>query len=234
MAFNEENCDNLLILPSMGEYSASFGVVVAVDIMRVPNTSLNYYYFCTACLSPPAYYYQEKENDLAFKYLIDLGSLSKELLLRDEESQFTPPPDENAAVIIEMLRVKIGENGRAESSIESCGHGVVPLFDLEQSFTCVDVRIESTRLWDGEFPTKDLKRVKRDLKEYLEDNQGKPKTEFEVMTRIMNGYFPNQLQGPKTSSRGRSLRTIFQNSKGFSTAQEGVRKLIESTYGIRL
>lgn len=55
------------------------------------------------------------------------------------------------------------------------------------------------------------------------------------MIRIMNGYFPNQLQGPRgTTGRGRSLRTIFQNSKGFKTAQESVRRLIETTYGVQL
>ena len=95
-------------MASMGEYNPSLGVTVGIDIMRVPHTNLNYYYFCTVCLSPPAYYYQEKENDLAFKYLIDLGSLSKELLLRDKESQFNPPADPNAAIIVELLRVKIG------------------------------------------------------------------------------------------------------------------------------
>lgn len=62
---------------TMAEYNPAFGVVVGVDIMRVPSTNLNYYYFTSVCLSPPANYYREKDTDLFFQYKIDLGSLSK-------------------------------------------------------------------------------------------------------------------------------------------------------------
>jgi hypothetical protein len=42
----------------------------------------------------------------------------------------------------------------------------------------------------------------------------------------MNGFFPNQLQGPRAGQRGKPLRSVFQNSKGFKNTQEAVKKLI--------
>jgi hypothetical protein len=49
----------------------------------------------------------------------------------------------------------------------------------------------------------------------------------------MNGFFPNQLQGPRSGQRGKPLRSVFQNSKGFKNTQETVKKLIESNFGVK-
>jgi len=50
----------------------------------------------------------------------------------------------------------------------------------------------------------------------------------------MNGYFTRQWQAEKRSSKGKPLRSVFQNSKGFKNAQKGVLKVIEDTYGVKL
>lgn len=68
----------------MAEYNPAFGVIVNVDVIRLPPTNANYYYFTSICLSPPANYYKDKEIDLHFQYLVDLASASQEILLKDD------------------------------------------------------------------------------------------------------------------------------------------------------
>jgi hypothetical protein len=72
------------------------------------------------------------------------------------------------------------------------------------------------------------------LRDHLEEIKGKQKSEFSIKVRILNGYFPNQYSAPKTGGKGKPLRSIFQNSKGFKNTQDSVKKLIESTYGVNL
>lgn len=81
----------MLLLNSLAEYSPTFGIVVNVDLISIPLTTTNYYYFCTICLSPPAKYYRDEENDLIFMYKIDLASsLTRDLLLADDSINYSP------------------------------------------------------------------------------------------------------------------------------------------------
>ena len=50
----------------------------------------------------------------------------------------------------------------------------------------------------------------------------------------MNGYFRNQWAGSRKGQKGKPLRTIFQNSKGFKTAQSSVVKVIQDVYQVEL
>lgn len=124
----------------MAEYNPSFGIVFAVDMLSIPSSKTNYYYFCSLCLSPPAQYYKKGDNDLVFLYKIDLASSNTaELTLSDDLLSFAPEFSPNACVIIELLRVEISQNGTPNSNIESCAHAVVPLFDLDTEFVCVNI-----------------------------------------------------------------------------------------------
>ncbi len=71
------------------------------------------------------------------------------------------------------------------------------------------------------------------MRDYLDDTKGRKKSEFSILLRIMNGFFPNQLQGPRAGQRGKPLRSVFQNSKGFKNTQEAVKKIIESNFGVK-
>jgi hypothetical protein len=59
LAFNQENASSLLSLQAMAEYSSAFGVTLALDALLVPSHLTDFYYFCTACLFPPARYYAD-------------------------------------------------------------------------------------------------------------------------------------------------------------------------------
>jgi hypothetical protein len=50
----------------------------------------------------------------------------------------------------------------------------------------------------------------------------------------MNGFFPNQYSPPKMGAKGKPLRSVFQNSKGFKNTQDNLSKIIEKTYGVNL
>ncbi len=102
----------------MAEYSPSFGMIVGVDMLSIPPNKLNYYYFCSLCLSPPASYYKHGENDLVFLYRIDLAtSLTYSLVFADDLLSFSPPFNINTAIIIELLRIEVAENGALSNQI---------------------------------------------------------------------------------------------------------------------
>ena len=85
----------------MAEYSSTFGMIVGVDMLSIPATKSNYYYFCSLCLSPPATYYKNGENDLIFLYKIDLAtSLTYSLIFTDDLLSFSPAFNINTAIII--------------------------------------------------------------------------------------------------------------------------------------
>lgn len=42
--------------------------------------------------------------------------------------------------------MEISQNGTPNSNIESCAHAIVPLFDLETEFVCVNVGEQELRL----------------------------------------------------------------------------------------
>ena len=56
--------------------------------------------------------------------------------------------------------------------------------------------------------------------------EGQQKSEYTIFIRILNGYFPKQLTNSRRLAEGKPLRSIFQNSKGFKSAQDNVRKII--------
>jgi hypothetical protein len=124
----------------MAEYNPSFGIVVAVDMLSIPAVKRNHYYFCTLCLSPPATHYKKGENDLVFLYKIDLGtSLTYDLIFADDLLSFSPPFNINTAIILELMRVELSENGTPKSEIESCAYAIIPLFDMDLDFVCANV-----------------------------------------------------------------------------------------------
>jgi len=50
---------------------------------------------------------------------------------------------------------------------------------------------------------------------------------FSIDVRVMNAYFPNQLKQPSNGNKkGKPLRSLFQNSKGFKNTQKSVKELI--------
>ena len=87
---------------------------------------------------------------------------------------------------------------------------------------------------EGQFQERDIKTMEGDIRQFYESEKAKKKSQFKLILRVLNGYFPNQLPGPETGSNGKPLRTIFQNSKGFKSAQESIKKIIQDTYGIQL
>jgi hypothetical protein len=68
----------------------------------------------------------------------------------------------------------------------------------------------------------------------MEVLEGEQKGEYSLQVRVMNGCFRKQYGPEERGSKGRPLRSVFQNSKGFKNAQKGVIKVIEDTYGVRL
>ena len=64
--------------------------------------------------------------------------------------------------------------------------------------------------------------------------EGKKRSEFSVVVRVMNGYFRNQLGGDRKGQKGKPMRSIFQNSKGFKDTQSAIVKLIQDTYGTEI
>ena len=42
----------------------------------------------------------------------------------------------------------------------------------------------------------------------------------------MNGYFSYQLSGDRKGQKGKPMRSVFQNSKGFKDAQSSIVKVI--------
>lgn len=68
----------------------------------------------------------------------------------------------------------------------------------------------------------------------MELMQGQKKSEFGVLIRVLNGYFGRQLGAMNIGSKGKPLRSIFQNSKGFKSAEQTAKKIIEDTYGVSL
>jgi hypothetical protein len=92
----------------MAEYNPSFGIVFAVDMFNIPTSKINYYYFCSICLAPPAQYYKQGENDLIFLYKIDLATSNTiELVLADDLLSFSPDYNQNTSIIIEILRIEV-------------------------------------------------------------------------------------------------------------------------------
>lgn len=69
----------------MAEYSPTFGGILGIDLLSVPSDEpTNFYYFCTACLYPPATFYNRGATDLNFSYQIDLAnSLTHQLTFMD-------------------------------------------------------------------------------------------------------------------------------------------------------
>jgi hypothetical protein len=91
LALKEENIKNLQLLSSMAEYNPTFGIVVSVDMISVPSSKTNYYYFCSLCLSPPAAYYTKDVPDLVFFYRADLAtSLTNDFILSDDLLSLSP------------------------------------------------------------------------------------------------------------------------------------------------
>lgn len=64
--------------------------------------------------------------------------------------------------------------------------------------------------------------------------QGQKKSEFGVIVRILNGYFGRQLAALSSGGKGKPLRSIFQNSKGFKSAEQTAKKIIEDSFGVSL
>ena len=64
--------------------------------------------------------------------------------------------------------------------------------------------------------------------------ESKGKAEFSLTVRVMNGFYPKQLKRSIQPRERKSLRTIFQNSKGFKTSQEVVKKIIEKHFSVGL
>lgn len=64
--------------------------------------------------------------------------------------------------------------------------------------------------------------------------EGQKKSDFGVVVRVLNGYFQKQLAAVATGGQGKPLRSIFQNSKGFKSAEQTAKKIIEDTYGVEL
>lgn len=127
LAFKKENTDNLFILQAMAEYSSTFGVRVGIDCVKLPPGQTNYYYFCTACIYPPAKYYnEEEENDLDFFYIFDLASsLTSTLVFNHPNLAYYPPYDPNYALILELSRIKLSSAGLPDSGVETCGFTVL-------------------------------------------------------------------------------------------------------------
>lgn len=61
---------------------------------------------------------------------------------------------------------------------------------------------------------------------FFELKEGKKRSEFSIVFRLMNGYFNSQFGGERKGQRGKPLRSIFQNSKGFKDAQSTIKKVI--------
>ena len=76
--------------------------------------------------------------------------------------------------------------------------------------------------------------MQNNLVRYLELMEGQQKSDFVIEVRVLNGYFKKQWGKGRNGVRGKSLRTVFQNSKGFSSAQAEVAKIIEDTYGTKI
>lgn len=101
LAFKTENIINLHSLSNMAEYNPNFGIIFAMDMVVIPSSKTNYYYFCSLCLSPPATYYKDGQNDLIFLYKIDLAtSNTSELVLADDLLSFSPPYSQNTSIIL--------------------------------------------------------------------------------------------------------------------------------------
>jgi hypothetical protein len=219
----------------MAEYSSTFGIQFAIDIINVPPENVSYYYFCTVCHFPPATFYNKGDADLDFFYKVDLAnSLTQELLLRDDPVNYFPQYDPSHVLIIELNRVRLGSSGSPESGVETVGYTVLSLFDLQEQVVCANVGIREISLVEGEFDEREIKNMQGNMIRFLELEEPKKKSGFVIAARIMNGFFPNQLSRPEMGSKGKPLRTIFQNSKGFKTTQEGIKKIIEDTYGVNL
>lgn len=108
LAFKSENISNMQNLRNLAEYNPSFGIIFAVDMFTIPSSKVNYYYFCSVCLSPPASYYKKGENDLIFLYKIDLASSNTaELIFADDLLSFGPNYNQNVSIIVELLRIKV-------------------------------------------------------------------------------------------------------------------------------
>lgn len=69
---------------------------------------------------------------------------------------------------------------------------------------------------------------------YLELLEGRKKGDFGVVARVLNGCFEGQLGAGGAGGQGKPLRSIFQNSKGFRSAEEKARHIIEDTFGVSL
>ena len=94
--------------------------------------------------------------------------------------------------------------------------------------------MKEVRLVEGEFDQRELKSLQANSVKYIELMDGRKKTEFTIMLRILNGYFEKQWSGPSSGSKGKPLRSVFQNSKGFKSAQTAVVAVIEDTYGVKI
>ncbi len=161
----------------MAEYNPNFGIIFAIDMLVIPSSKTNYYYFCSLCLSPPATYYKDGENDLVFLYKIDLAtSNTSELILADDLLSFSPPYTPNTSIIIELLRIEVSDNGGTKSNVESCSHSIVPLFDLEAESICVNVGERSLKMDNDDFDNKDVKKAQNNLKDYLDEVKGRQKS----------------------------------------------------------
>lgn len=92
------------------------------------------------------------------------------------------------------------------------------LFDLKVSVPVANIGLKDIRLNEGEFDKRELSSLQKNTVRYVELMQGQKKSEFGVQMRVMNGYFPRQLGGRAKGGKGKPLRSIFQNSKGFKSA----------------
>jgi hypothetical protein len=50
----------------------------------------------------------------------------------------------------------------------------------------------------------------------------------------MNGYFSSQFRRAGGANKGKPLRSIFQNSKGFKESQLKIKRIIEDTYSTKI
>jgi hypothetical protein len=67
---------------------------------------------------------------------------------------------------------------------------------MNEPVPCSNVDIHSIKLEDGDLDERDMKQVQGNLQNYITQNEGKKKSEYRVIVRILNGYFPNQYKGP--------------------------------------
>jgi hypothetical protein len=163
---------------------------------------------------------------------VDLAaSLTSHLLFRQPPLHYSPRFSPAVSVILEVNRVRL-RNGEPDSGVETCAYTVLPLFNLRKEVPCVAVGRKEVRLVEGEFGKRELASLEANPTRYSELLEGQKGSELAVEVRVLNGYFERQWACARVGNKGKPLRSIFQNSKGFKSAQEAIGRIIKDTYGV--